>query len=47
MIVNAGGNGRGVISINTAPRKTRKYCHHIVFLSCNIRKKMIGGDDID
>jgi hypothetical protein len=30
MMVNAGGNGRGVISINTAPRKTKTYCHHIV-----------------
>jgi len=32
IMVKAGGNGRGVISINNAPKKTNKYCHHIVFL---------------
>jgi len=48
MIVKAGGNGSGVISINTAPRKTNRYCHHIVFFYTVISgKKMIEEDDID
>jgi hypothetical protein len=48
MIVNAGGKGRGVISINTAPKKTNTYCHHIVFICVVISaKKMSVKHDAD
>ena len=29
MIVNAGGNGKGIKSNKSAPKKTRKYCQII------------------
>jgi len=30
MMVKAGGNGKGTTSNKNAPKKTNRYCHHIL-----------------